>query len=67
MEEKPHCNICHTDIDTINNIEEHSSTPIHLLRKSNLEKILGIIRTSKEYRYTDSVTSSWKKVMVVDH
>ena len=61
MEEKFHCNICDINIDTINMTEEHSSTSVHLFRKSNLEKILGIIRTSKLHRYGDSVISCWKK------
>jgi hypothetical protein len=61
MEEKIHCNICDINIDTVNMTEEHSSTSVHLFRKSNLEKILEIIRTSKLYRYGDSVISYWKK------
>jgi hypothetical protein len=61
MEEKFHCNICDINIDAINMTEEHSSTSVHLFRKSNLEKILEIIRTSKLYRYGDSVILCWKK------
>jgi hypothetical protein len=61
MEEKIHCNICDIDTDATNSTEEHPSTSAHLFHKSNLEKILWIIRTSEQYRYGDSVISSWKK------
>ena len=61
MEDKIHCNICDLDICATNSTEEHSSAPLHLLRRSNLEKILAIIRTSEQYRCVDSVISSWKK------
>jgi hypothetical protein len=61
MEEKFHCNICDINIDTINMTEEHSLTSVHLFRKSNLEKILGIIRTSRVHMCGDSVISCWKK------
>jgi hypothetical protein len=61
MEEKIHCNICDTDIDTSNLTEEHVSTSVHRFHKSNLEKILMIIRTGELYKPADSVISYWKK------
>jgi hypothetical protein len=61
LEEKLHCNICDTNIDATNMAEEHWSTPLHAFRKSNFEKILEIIRTSKLHSYRDSVISYWKK------
>jgi hypothetical protein len=61
MEEKPHCNICDINIDTTSMTEEHSSTSVHLFRKSNFEKILKIISTGKLRGYGDSVISCWKK------
>ena len=61
MEEKIHCNICNIYIDAIGGIAEHSSTSVHIFHRSNLEKILWIIRTSKQYRLGDSVISSWKQ------
>ena len=61
MEEKLHCNICDTNMDTTNITEEHWLNSLHVFRKSNFEKILEIIRTIKLYDYTDSVISYWKK------
>ena len=61
LEEKLHCNICDTNIDTANMTEEHWSTSLHMFRKSNFEKILEIIKASKPHDYGDSVISYWKK------
>jgi hypothetical protein len=61
MEEKIHCNMCDIDIDTSNLTDEHLSTSVHGFHKSNLEKILRIIRTVELYKPGDSVISYWKK------
>lgn len=61
MEEKIHCNMCDIDIDTSSLAHEHLSTSVHGFHKSNLEKILMIIRTGELYKPSDSVISYWKK------
>ena len=61
LEEKLHCNICDTNIDTANMIDEHWSTSFHMFCKLNFEKILEIIKASKPHDYGDSVISYWKK------
>jgi len=61
LEEKLRCNICDTNIDATNMTEEHCTASSHLFRKSNFEKILVIMRTSKLHDYRDSVISCWKK------
>ncbi len=61
MEEKIHCNMCDIDIGASNLTEEHLSTSVHVFHKSNLEKMLRIIRTGELYKPGDSVISYWKK------
>jgi hypothetical protein len=53
--------MCDIDIDTSNLTDEHLSTSVHGFHKSNLEKILRIIRTVELYKPGDSVISYWKK------